>query len=308
MKRDDFTLLGSPQSVFGGLSATGLAPLRHVQLGDGMALTLWERNTDGLEIAYAQPGHHTLSYYLKSGSGTRRLDADAPLQDGDVCSLPHDHASRWLVRGRLRFLHLYFKPELLSRRGALELDRDARLVRLDDQRHAPGGVLQRLCGRLAALPWEGPDARLQANELAHETLSSLLREQGVAADVRLRGGLPPETRRRVRDYIEANMHEAITLGMLADVACLSEYHFLRMFRASFGLPPHAWIAARRIDRARGLLRCTDLPLQRIADDCGYANLSHFSHSFRAALGCAPSYYRNQTRLISTSILPRVAFE
>ncbi|UGQ46270.1 helix-turn-helix domain-containing protein [Massilia endophytica] len=293
MKRDDTSMLARPQSVFGGLAATGLAPLRHMQLGDGMALTLWERDTEGLEIAYSQPGHHTLAYYLKSGRGTRRLDGASALQDEEICSLPYDHASRWLVRGRLRFLHLYFKPELLERRATLELDRDARLVRLDDRSHAPGGELQRLCGRLAVLPWQGADAPMQANELAHETLSCLLRAQGEAADVRLRGGLQPAVRRRVRDYIEAHLHGALTLGMLADVACMSEYHFLRMFRASFGLPPHAWIAARRIDRARQLLRSTDLPLQRIADDCGYATLSHFSHSFRSALGCAPSRFRAQ---------------
>jgi AraC-like DNA-binding protein len=52
------------------------------------------------------------------------------------------------------------------------------------------------------------------------------------------------------------------------------------------MPPSAWIAARRIERARVLLKTTDQPLQQIADACGYADLSHFSHRFRAALGAA----------------------
>jgi AraC family transcriptional regulator len=53
------------------------------------------------------------------------------------------------------------------------------------------------------------------------------------------------------------------------------------------MPPSAWIAARRIERAR-MLKTTDQPLQQIADACGYADLSHFSHRFRAALGAAPA--------------------
>jgi AraC family transcriptional regulator len=64
-----------------------------------------------------------------------------------------------------------------------------------------------------------------------------------------------------------------------------------MFRISFGMPPHAWIAQRRLDRARQLLKATVLPLQQVADACGYADLSHFSHRFRAAVGVSPRQYR-----------------
>jgi AraC family transcriptional regulator len=72
---------------------------------------------------------------------------------------------------------------------------------------------------------------------------------------------------------------------------MSEYHLARMFKLSFGMSPSAWIAARRIDRARVLLKTTDMPLQQVADACGYADLSHFSHRFRDAIGAAPSRYR-----------------
>jgi AraC family transcriptional regulator len=99
------------------------------------------------------------------------------------------------------------------------------------------------------------------------------------------------TRRRLRDYIDAHLSQPLTLGDLADVACLSEYHLARMFRTSFGLPPAAWIAQQRIERARLLLRTTALPLAQIAARCGYANASHFSHRFREAVGVAPVLFR-----------------
>jgi AraC family transcriptional regulator len=98
-------------------------------------------------------------------------------------------------------------------------------------------------------------------------------------------------RRRLRDYIDAHLADPVTLGDLSDLACLSEFHLSRMFRASFGMPPHAWIAARRIDRARHMLKSGALPLQQIADACGYADLSHFSHRFRDATGVSPTRYR-----------------
>jgi AraC family transcriptional regulator len=78
---------------------------------------------------------------------------------------------------------------------------------------------------------------------------------------------------------------------LSGVACLSEFHLARMFRTSFGTPPYAWIAAQRVERARLLLRTTALPLEQVAARCGYANASHFSHRFRAAVGVPPLAYR-----------------
>jgi AraC family transcriptional regulator len=57
------------------------------------------------------------------------------------------------------------------------------------------------------------------------------------------------------------------------------------------LPPAAWIAQQRIERARALLRTTSLPLAQVAAQCGYANASHFSHRFREAVGVAPMVYR-----------------
>jgi AraC family transcriptional regulator len=57
------------------------------------------------------------------------------------------------------------------------------------------------------------------------------------------------------------------------------------------MPPSAWIARRRVELACTLLKTTTLPLQQIADRCGYADLSHLGHRFRAALGTSPRNYR-----------------
>lgn len=56
-------------------------------------------------------------------------------------------------------------------------------------------------------------------------------------------------------------------------------------------PPHQYVLARRMSRARELLRCTALPLGEIALACGFASASHFTNRFRQVLGGTPGEYR-----------------
>jgi len=266
---------------------------RFAWLGDGMAAAIWQRDTDEQLTTYAQPGHHTLSCYLGGGYRTER--GGAPGQYGApqrLCTLPDWHESEWVVRDHLRLLHIYFMPEHFTRRAVVELDREPREITLADRTYFENPRLLQLCETLVDTPWEDADNLLRANEITHATLSELLRSQGVVRrELRLKGGLAPLVRRRLADYIEVNLGHAITLGILAQMACLSEFHLVRMFRVSFGMPPSAWIAQRRVERACGLLKTTALPLQQVADMCGYADLSHFGHRFRAAMGTSPGRYR-----------------
>jgi AraC family transcriptional regulator len=183
-------------------------------------------------------------------------------------------------------------PEHFTERAVRELDREPREITLADRTYFEDARMASLCQSMTEESWDEPDGLLRTNETAHEVLSLLLQSQGVSRTrAGLKGGLSVATRRRLRDYIDMHLTEPLTLGVLAEVACLSEYHLARMFRTSFGLPPHAWIAQQRIERARLLLRTTALPLAQVAARCGYANASHFSHRFSEALGVAPVVYR-----------------
>ncbi|CAN7599722.1 helix-turn-helix domain-containing protein [Pseudoduganella sp. LjRoot289] len=283
-------------AVFRTMSNTDATLERFAWLGDGLAAAIWQRETDEEVTAYLQPGHHTFSCYLGGGYRTERGGAGvAPGQYGApkrLCTLPDWHESHWLVRDKLRLLHVYFMPQHFTQRAVVELDREPRELTLADRTYFEHPRLVQLCDALVATSWEGSDGLLRANEITHETLSELLRSQAmVDPGARLRGGLAPVVRRRLAEYIDAHLADTITLGMLAQLACMSEFHLARMFRVSFGMPPSAWVAQRRLDRARSMLRETALPLQQVADACGYADLSHFSHRFRAAVGAPPGRYR-----------------
>src|SRR5215813_6768236 len=108
---------------------------------------------------------------------------------------------------------------------------------------------------------------------------------------RIRGGLPPRALRRVREFIEANLAENISIQELGAIAGLSMYHFARAFKQSVGMPPHAYLVQRRVQRVQDLLTATDLPLSEIALAAGFADQSHCARRFRQHIGVTPGSYR-----------------
>lgn len=278
-------------AVFAELTRSRATLERGAALGDGLGLALWRNRHD--DTAYAKPGHHTLSVYLEGGHTTYRLDRpDVKGGPGRLCLLPADHDSRWHVGAPQRFLHLYFQPEHLAWHCVRLLDTEPRALQLQDRTFAEDARLVGLAQELLALDWGEPDAVMAGNAIAHEAVSHLLLGHGQRrARAQWRGGLSASVRHRVRDWIEANPEANPTLGELAALAGLSEYHFARMFRVSFGMPPHAWVLRARLERARGLLADPHLPLAEVAARAGFASPSHFNNRFRDAFGTTPGVWR-----------------
>jgi AraC family transcriptional regulator len=107
--------------------------------------------------------------------------------------------------------------------------------------------------------------------------------------------LSPFQRRRVVEFIEANLDGDLSLFRLAAVAGLSPYHFARSFRHDMGDTPHRFVLARRIDRARRLLCETSIPLVQIALACGFGSQPHLNEVFRRELGLTPAAMRVAAR-------------
>jgi AraC family transcriptional regulator len=107
----------------------------------------------------------------------------------------------------------------------------------------------------------------------------------------LRGGLPAWQQKRVMEFIEAHLAEEISLAALAELADLSLFHFARAFTQSFGVPPHRYHMARRMDRARSLLQRPALSVTQIGIQIGFRETSSFSKAFRRFTGLTPTEYR-----------------
>ena len=100
---------------------------------------------------------------------------------------------------------------------------------------------------------------------------------------------------RVVDYVDAHLAMRLTVRDLAEVACVSPFHFSRIFRDALGRTPHDYVMERRTERARRMLTDgTDTPAQ-IAFACGFASQSHMTDVFRARVGISPARYRQIAR-------------
>jgi transcriptional regulator GlxA family with amidase domain len=96
---------------------------------------------------------------------------------------------------------------------------------------------------------------------------------------------------RAKDRIDAASHEQWPVTRLARVSGVSEAHFARSFKEAFGVPPHRYLLTRRIERAKALLRDTDLPITEIAFQTGWNSLGTFGRIFRDITGENPSELR-----------------
>ena len=107
------------------------------------------------------------------------------------------------------------------------------------------------------------------------------------------GGLANWQCKAVCDYIEANLHQDISLAELAAIVRLSPYHFCRAFKQALGVPPHRYQIARRIIWARTLLTDHSLSITEVANIIGYGSASRFSALFRQFTGHSPRAFRRQ---------------
>ncbi|NEE00074.1 helix-turn-helix domain-containing protein [Phytoactinopolyspora halotolerans] len=96
---------------------------------------------------------------------------------------------------------------------------------------------------------------------------------------------------RVVDYIQEHLGSDLRVATLAQLAGIGPSQFSRAFKAATGVPPHRFVARRRLEYAARLLRRTDVPITEIAHRAGFAGQSHLTTAFRRAYGATPAAYR-----------------
>lgn len=97
--------------------------------------------------------------------------------------------------------------------------------------------------------------------------------------------------KRVLDFVDARLAEDLSLDELAAEACLSPFHFLRLFRDATGLTPHRYVISRRIQAAQKRLADRRSSLMQIAFETGFSSQANFTRAFRKWTGFTPGQYR-----------------
>jgi transcriptional regulator GlxA family with amidase domain len=96
---------------------------------------------------------------------------------------------------------------------------------------------------------------------------------------------------RARDAMDRDYAQPLDIPALANIAHVSEAHFIRVFRATFGETPHRYLQRRRIERAMFLLRESGRSVTEIRFDVGFTSLGTFSRTFAEIVGDPPTTYR-----------------
>src|SRR6266513_5398674 len=96
---------------------------------------------------------------------------------------------------------------------------------------------------------------------------------------------------RARDAMDRDYAKPLDIRTLAGIAYVSEAHFIRTFRATFGETPHRYLQRRRVERAMFMLRETDRSITDICLDVGFNSLGTFSRTFTEIVGVTPTDYR-----------------
>ncbi|MGS2648742.1 helix-turn-helix domain-containing protein [Streptosporangium sp. LJ11] len=109
-----------------------------------------------------------------------------------------------------------------------------------------------------------------------------------------------ETNRRMlraRDTMDRAYAQPLDVPALARIAHVSEAHFTRTFRATFGETPHRYLQRRRVERAMSLLRDTDRSVTDICFQVGFGSPGTFSRTFRDIVGRSPRTYRKEATAV-----------
>ncbi|NJL23261.1 MAG: helix-turn-helix transcriptional regulator [Leptolyngbyaceae cyanobacterium SM1_3_5] len=108
-------------------------------------------------------------------------------------------------------------------------------------------------------------------------------------------GLSPQKLQRVLSYIHDNLSQDLSLESIAAEIGISQYYFCSLFKQSIGISPWQYVIQQRVDRAKLLLRTSNLSILDVSLRCGFASQNHLNRHFQKLVGTTPKNYRSRIR-------------
>jgi AraC-like DNA-binding protein len=127
---------------------------------------------------------------------------------------------------------------------------------------------------------------------AYTLLAALLKRAGRVQKQHLQHfGLSKQQFQKLTDYINDHLAETLSLNQLADTLRLTTWELTRAFKKTTGLAPYSFLSNVRIERAKELLKDSNLPIAQIALEVGFSSQSHLNSAFKKFQGCTPGQFR-----------------
>jgi AraC family transcriptional regulator len=252
----------------------------------------------------AQPSHQ-LTLMLETDGGRIRQRRAGQLFDwvpqaGDISIVPaytkgHCHSEAWTRR-----IVVQLQPELLEEVARDAFDSEAlnlavRFATRDETLHRLILLLHHEAlqqeaaksGKAETLLMDSLTTALAVQLLRHHARHHIAMQETTCD---LCGGLSLRAQRQVVEYIADHLSGDVSLDALAKVVGLSRYHFIRAFKNTMGVTPHRYVVQQRVATAQKLMAAGRLPLREIAQQCGFADQSHFTRQFRRVTGTTPKAF------------------
>lgn len=214
---------------------------------------------------------------------------------GQVSVMSANKLNEWQWDGRPDVFHVYIKAAFFDE---IALQADVQHVELVDRFGLDDPVIRQIClNILKELMSIGFAGRLYGDFLAQALAIQLLRRHCVFGPraPETPAALPGYKLRRALEFIEMHLAEEITVDSIAEAASTSTFHFAHAFKKATGSSPHQYVIRQRIERAKELLKQTDLPIVEVAMSVGFATQNHFTTVFGKFCGATPKQYRNSVK-------------
>ena len=242
--------------------------------------------------------HHYIVQHLGGPKKVeRRRDGGAVsaiVEPGSLSIVPVGTQFKWHTQGPIQFAHLYLAPSMLSR-VALRFDKFS--DSLVDRVGCRDPLLEMLyTAMLQELRKEEGIESLYMDSLLETFVIKLLlahTSSRKANALKPREVLAAYQLKRVTEFVESRLSGDIALADMAEVAGGSVFHFSRAFRNTAGDTPYRYVLRRRIERAKSMLKTTDLSVSEVARDCGFTSTAHFAKTFVRFVGTLPKSFRQR---------------
>ncbi len=245
--------------------------------------------------------------YVMSGGATQRVDeACYEVERGDIVFINYGSRHSFEPHDDFEYVNIYFMPEvlgssiitsdnalaLLSLTAFDEMRKDkngGKLSFFGDERREVEFIISNMLREYAGDQPEGD--RVVENYLSilftKMLRKTLLNESGTQIK---------DIWDELREYIDENLHEELTLSALAKKSFYNPSYFSRIFKQRFGSSLSDYVRAKRIEHAMTLLSETELSVDEIIERIGYADRSAFYHAFSKMASMTPAEYRVQNKV------------
>lgn len=251
----------------------------------------------------APVGHPSLIYHLtRPTEVSRKIEGQAPeralIGPRRICLTPGNATATWAHSGQPEILQVYLRRSLYESAVAELYNCDMAAAELVPRFAMTDPLLEQLAITITAALRDGrAEDGLYIDTVAQMVAVHLARMHSVQSRPARTAGVktvPGGKIRRLLEYIEENLDSDLSLAAMGAEVDISPLYLAHAFKSAVGQAPHQYVLGRRIERAKELLRNTDLPVVDVALSAGFSSQSHLSHWFVRQVGVSPAAYRRQS--------------